>query len=110
MPFKIFNFLIEQEEFLDCIKSKWLETGPLYHSRAALHLFHKKLKSLKFSLRELNINKFGNIRTRTKEAFDELCSCQALVLSNSTTTSFQAEAEAAMRWHCLALIEEKFLL
>lgn len=109
-PFKFFNFLTEHEDFVECIMGKWEETAPLVHSRAALHLFHKKLKSLKYSLRELDQNNFGNIRTREKEAFEELCLCQAQVLSNPTTSDCLTEAEASMRWHRLALIEEKFMM
>lgn len=58
MPFKFFNYLTEQEGFLPTVKSKWEETGPLYHSRASLSRIYQKLKSLKFTLREMNMSQF----------------------------------------------------
>ncbi|KAH0879982.1 hypothetical protein HID58_067376, partial [Brassica napus] len=61
-------------------------------------------------LREINMNNFGNIRNRTKEAFEELCQHQTQVLLNPTSASYFAEAEASTRMQRLTLIEEKFVM
>lgn len=53
-PYKFFNFLIDNADFLPLITRKGDETGPLYHSSSALHKFHQKLKTLKHDLRNLN--------------------------------------------------------
>lgn len=73
-------------------------------------MFHQKLKSLKFVLRELNRNRYGDIHGRTKEAFALLCDAQAQVLANPCANTFLLEAEASRPWHHLATVEEKFLL
>lgn len=56
------------------------------------------------------MNNFGNIRNRTKEAFEELCQHQTQVLLNPTSASYFAEAEASTRMQRLTLIEEKFVM
>lgn len=53
-PFKFFNYLIGNEEFMPLVAHKWAETGPLFHSRTALSRFHQRLKSLKHDIRKLN--------------------------------------------------------
>lgn len=59
--FKFFKYLAEQEEFLFTVKSKWEATDALIHSRTAFNMFHQKLKSLKFALRKLNRNHYGDL-------------------------------------------------
>ena len=46
-PFRFFNYLADHQDFLPLVKEVWDTTEPLHHSRAALSLFHKKLKILK---------------------------------------------------------------
>lgn len=60
-PFKFFNFLTSHPLFLSTVAQVWTEDPPLFHSRVALSLFHRKLKKLKFHIRELNRSKFGDL-------------------------------------------------
>lgn len=100
-PFKFFNYLIGNEEFMPLVAHKWAETGPLFHSRTALSRFHQRLKSLKHDIRKLNRTRYGDLSLRTKKAFEDLCTCQSQVLADPTTETFRAESEAADRWHHL---------
>uniref|UniRef100_A0A1J3EH56 Endonuclease/exonuclease/phosphatase domain-containing protein n=1 Tax=Noccaea caerulescens TaxID=107243 RepID=A0A1J3EH56_NOCCA len=45
-PFRFFHFLADHDSFLPTVSAHWAASGTLYHSRAALQLFHKKLKTL----------------------------------------------------------------
>lgn len=78
-------------EFISTVKSKWDEAGPIFHSRSALTLFHQKLKTLKSAMRAMNRSHYGDIYTKTKKPFEDLCSCQAQALSDPSPTTFGAE-------------------
>ena len=82
--------------------------GRLYHSRAALSDFHRKLKLPKPILRALNRSHYRDISNRTKLAFEELCACQNKVLTVPSSENFAQAAAASDKWNKLARIEEKF--
>lgn len=107
-PFRFFNYLTEDSDFLPTVKRVWDSTQPIYHSRTALSRFHAKLKLLKYDMRMLNKTHYGDLPNRTKAAFEEMCRCQSSALQNPTPASFAAAAEASTRWNKLAAIEEKF--
>lgn len=109
-PFKFFNFLADHKDFPTVVAETWSTTEPLYHSRSALHLFHRKLKLLKPALRLLNKSRFGDIPVRAKEALQNLCDKQEQALANPDTTTFEAVAEATSNWNYWAGIEERFLM
>lgn len=71
-------------------------------------MFHKKLKLLKNDLKALNRTHYGDLPVRTKQAYEHLCHCQNLALSDPSPQTFAAEAEAARRWILLARVEESF--
>lgn len=75
-----------------------LSLSSKFYSRSALLLFHRKLKKLKFSLRALNREKYGDIPKKTKEAFDELCACQNTALLAPNPESFAAVSAASLAW------------
>lgn len=81
-----------------------------FHSRTALTMVHQKLKSLKFAMRTLNRTKYGNLHSRTKQAFEDMCRCQQQVLVDPCPATFRAEEEASQRWNHLAMVEEKLLM
>lgn len=107
-PFRFFNFLAENEEFLPSIQESWSTSTRLYHSRTALSDFHRKLKQLKPVLRALNRTHYGDLPNRTRQAFEELCECQNRVLADPNSENFTQAAEASDKWNRLARIEEKF--
>lgn len=50
-PFRFFNYLVDHPQFHPTVSCIWNENSSLYHSRFALHRFHKQLKHLTFKLR-----------------------------------------------------------
>ncbi|KAL0656100.1 hypothetical protein Bca4012_076684 [Brassica carinata] len=106
-PFRFFNFLTEREEFLPTVAKLWESTETLFHSRASLGLFHKKLKALKFEMRALNRNHYGDLPNRTKQEYEVMCECQNQVLIDPNPLTFAAAVVASDRWNKLARIEEK---
>lgn len=107
-PFKLFNFMVSHSDFLPRVAALRKETPPLYHSRAALTMFHRKLKKLKYTLRELNRTRFGNLPQQTAAAHSCLCSAQDRVLNDPNQINMAAVSEASENWHRLMNIEEKF--
>ena len=107
-PFRFFNYLCDHPDFLTKVKRVWDLTQPIHHSRAALSKLQGKLKLLKFDMRVLNKTHYGDLPNRTKQAFEEMCSCQNEALVNPNPNTFAAAAEASTRWNNLASIEEKF--
>lgn len=106
--FQLFNYLAAHLHFLDIVSEYWNETDPIFHSRSALHLLHRKLKQLKLLLRDLNKRRYGDITKRTRITYDVLCERQRQALENPCTNTFAAEAEAARQWHHYADVEEQF--
>ncbi|KAH0911260.1 hypothetical protein HID58_034581, partial [Brassica napus] len=69
--FSTFQLLFNHNKFIPTLQRIWDLSPPLLHSRMALHLFHMKLKLLKFNLRALN-----RTYTKTREAYVVLCDRQ----------------------------------
>ncbi|KAG7571789.1 Endonuclease/exonuclease/phosphatase superfamily [Arabidopsis suecica] len=107
-PFQFFNHLASHTQFLGIINEVWSETQPLFHSRMDLNLFHKKLKLLKELLRRLNREKYGNLPSKVKEAYDDLSCKQNAAHLNPQASTFAEVTESSERWNHLATIEEQF--
>lgn len=107
-PYRFFNYLAEHKDFFPTVKRVWDTTETIFPSRTALSRFHRKLKLLKQPLWELNKTHYGDLPARTKQAYDELCECQNIVLLDPTPENVARAAEVAERWNVLARIEEKF--
>lgn len=106
-PFRFFNFMAGHPLFLPTVAQVWTETSPLYHSRVTLSLFHKKLKSLKSSLRALNRTQFGNLPLQTAEAYAQFCSLQQVAFDDPTPGNVEAVSVASENWQRFALLEEQ---
>lgn len=98
-PFKFVNYLTEHLDFSAVVSETWNASEPLFHSRSALFLFHRKLKNLKSALRLQNKTRFGNIPCRAKEAFLNLCEKQEQPLSHPDSSSFESVAAALNDWN-----------
>lgn len=79
-PFKFFTHTTSHPRFLEVVDRIWNQTAPLYHSRFALQLFQTKLKSLKFELRALKIDMYGDLPGRVKQAYSDLCEKQTATI------------------------------
>nr|VDC96516.1 unnamed protein product [Brassica oleracea] len=91
-PFKLFNFLIENVEFAP---TNFAASVP------------PEAKGAEAVYTRLNRTHYGDLSSRTKVSFDDLCPCQTQVLINPCTATFQVEYEAATRWYHLSRIEEQ---
>lgn len=93
-PFKFFNHVASHPRFLEVVSRVWNETEPLFHSRSALRRFYEKLKSLKFEMRSLNRDLYGDLPGRVKAAYEDLCAKQTAAMHNPVTSSFEAASDA----------------
>ncbi|KAH0943298.1 hypothetical protein HID58_002935, partial [Brassica napus] len=84
-PFKFFNHLTGHPKFLEVVEWVWNESPPLFHSRSALGMFQEKLKALKFDMRGLNRDLYGDLPGRVKLAYEELCARQTEAMQNPQT-------------------------
>lgn len=100
-PFQLFNYLVDHVQFLPLVTNIWNQSPPLFHSRSALQLFHRKLKH---ELQALNRTHYANIPTRTKAAYEELCHCQEHALTTLDVISFEVVDDASNRWHHLCVL------
>lgn len=107
-PFRFFDFMATHDHFLPTVAQVWSVSGPLYHSRAALSMFHHKLKNLKYHLRALNRTQFGDIPRKAAEAYDQLCLLQNAAISDPSQDNMMALSSATERWNKLSGIEERF--
>ena len=108
-PFKFVNALVDSPEFLPLIEGIWADTEPLFISTSALFRMSKKLKALKFHLRKLSKEKFGDIFKKTSEAYKNLCDAQTKTLEDPIQSNMEVESIAYDRWSLLSRIEEKVL-
>lgn len=107
-PFRFFDFMASHEKFLPTVSQVWSVSGALFHSRAALSIFHQKLKSLKYHLRALNRTQFGNIPRKASEAYNQCCHLQTAANTDPSHENMRALSLASERWHNLAALEERF--
>ena len=107
-PFKFFHHTASHPRFLEVVSRIWSETAPLYHSRSALKLFQDKLKALKYELRGLNRDMFGDLPGKVKHAYNDLCAKQTEAMRNPQTSTFEAASDAWEYWHHISGIEEQF--
>lgn len=107
-PFKFFNHLTGHPKFLEVVERVWNKSPPLFHSRSALGMFQEKLKALKFDMRGLNRDLYGDLPGRVKLAYEELCARQTEAMQNPQTSTFEAASDAWEHWHHISGIEEQF--
>ena len=108
-PFKFTNTLITISGYHEEVGDFWKKSPQLYHSTSAMHMLSKRLKELKPQLRRMGKRVYGDITVRTKEAFKNLCDCQAATMIQPTSQSVDLEAEAYAKWQRLSNIEEGYL-
>ncbi|KAH0872078.1 hypothetical protein HID58_069440, partial [Brassica napus] len=94
--------------FLEVVASSWSSLAPLYQSRTALKLFHSKLKNLKSVLGQLNREMFGDLPSRVKQAYEDLCVKQTEAMNSPSKETFEEASAAWEHWHHIYGIEEQF--
>lgn len=88
--------------------SSWSSLAPLYQSRTALKLFHSKLKNLKSVLGQLNREMFGDLPSRVRQAYEDLCVKQTEAMNSPSKETFEEASAAWEHWHHIYGIEEQF--
>ena len=104
-PFKFYNFLLKNEEFLNVVADIWFSINVV-----GSYMFgvSKKLKALKKPIKDFSRLNYSGIELRTKEAYELLLRCQDLTLANPTGTNAVSELEAERKWLALSSAEESF--
>jgi len=104
-PFKFYNFLLKNEEFLNVVADIWFSINVVgsYMFRVS-----KKIKALKKPIKDFSRLNYSGIELRTKEAYELLLRCQDLTLANPTGTNAVSELEAQRKWLALSSAEESF--
>lgn len=51
---------------------------------------------------------FGDLPTRVKQAYDDLCAKKTIAMESPDTSSFEAASDAWEHWHHISGIEEQF--
>ncbi|KAJ0262185.1 hypothetical protein HA466_0051620 [Hirschfeldia incana] len=104
-PFRFFNLLTKNSQFLDVVKGSWLMAG----SRAfTLRDFCFKLKSMKRPMKTLHRDNYSDIEKRVQAAEASLNSAQLIALDDPTPINVQVEVWAKDLWISLRLAEESF--
>ncbi|KAJ0231661.1 hypothetical protein HA466_0297770 [Hirschfeldia incana] len=104
-PFKFYNLLIRNSEFLEVVKESWISAGPRAFT---LRTFCFKLKSMKRPMKTLHRENYSDIEKRVHLAEDKLNSAQLAALNDPTPSNVQMEVLAKDLWISLRLAEESF--
>lgn len=80
-------------EFEKLMRDYWSETDSLFLSTSAMFRLTKKLKSLKFPLRELSKRKLGDLPRRVKEAFEILCEKQRKTMDQPSVEAIERKVK-----------------
>jgi len=104
-PFKFYNFLLNNEEFLNVVIENWYSTNVV-----GSHMFRvsKKLKALKKPIKDFSRLNYSGIELRTKEAHEWFLRRQDLTLANASDLNAALELEAQRKWLLLSSAEESF--
>lgn len=108
-PFKFVNVVAGPEGFLPMMSQYWMATELIYSSTSSLYRFSKKLKNLKPEIRTLAKESMGNLTTKMKEAYAELCLKQEQCMQNPSERNSEEENRAYERWDKVSGLEENFL-
>ncbi|KAG7595163.1 Endonuclease/exonuclease/phosphatase superfamily [Arabidopsis thaliana x Arabidopsis arenosa] len=106
-PFKFFNFLLRNPEFLNLIRDSWYSLNVV---GSAMFRVSKKLKALKKPIKDFSKLNYSNLELRTKEAHDTLLHFQNLTLADPSVANAEQELDAERKWHVLSSAEESFFL
>lgn len=105
-PFKFYNLLLKNEDFLPMICYHWFSINVV---GSAMFRLSRKLKLLKKEIRAFSRLNYSCIELRVQEAHADLLQLQAMTLDNPTTMNDRLELEAQEKWTTLAKAEESFL-
>ncbi|XP_010462886.1 PREDICTED: uncharacterized protein LOC104743514 [Camelina sativa] len=105
-PFKFLTMLNKNPDFAPLVNSWW---SALAFDCSKMLKVAKKLKALKRVIKDFSNENYSHLEKRVKEAFEELQSCQQILLASPSSQALHLEREAHRRWCTLANAEESFL-
>lgn len=106
IPFRFYNFLLLDGEFLLIITWLWFSTNIV---GSEMFRVSKKLKALKNPIRSFNGDHYSNLEKWAEEALTSLNQIQQDLLSSPTVALAEAEAEAQRKLGILLNAEQVFL-
>lgn len=106
-PFKFFNYLLKNSEFLNLIREHWYTVNVVGSN---MYRVSRKLKALKKPIKDFSRLNYSDLEKRTKEAHDILLSSQGLTLADPSLFNASQELEAQRKWQILSSAEESFFL
>ncbi|WZY76441.1 hypothetical protein YC2023_022825 [Brassica napus] len=106
IPFRFYNFLLLDGEFLPMIAWLWFSTNIV---GSEMFRVSKKLKALKNPIRSFNRDHYSNLEKRAEEAQTSLNQIQQDLLSSPSVALAEAEAEAQRKLGILLNAEQVFL-
>ncbi|KAG7551508.1 Reverse transcriptase domain [Arabidopsis thaliana x Arabidopsis arenosa] len=104
-PFKFYNFLLQNQDFLPLVAEHWFSFNVIGSSMLRVSL---KLKLLKNIIRSFSRDNYSDLEKRVSEAHDLLLHLQNRTLASPTTENAVEELEAERKWHILLKAEESF--
>ncbi|KAG7548232.1 Reverse transcriptase domain [Arabidopsis suecica] len=104
-PFRFFNFLLQNPEFIHVIRELWYSFNVV---GSAMYRVSKKLKQLKSHIKSFSRDNYSDLEKRVVEAHELVLDCQQLTLSDPSALHAAYELEATRKWHILLRAEESF--
>lgn len=106
-PFKFFNFLLQNPDFIATITEEWFSINV---RGSAMYRLAEKLRILKKCIREFSKDNYLDLEKRVAEAHQDLLLRQKKMLQQPTTINAEMEMWAQLKWQELACAEQSFLL
>ena len=106
-PFKFFNFLLQNPDFIASITEEWFSINV---RGSAMYRLAEKLRILKKCIREFSKDNYLDLEKRVAEAHQDLLLRQKKMLQQPTTINAEMEMWAQLKWQELACAEQSFLL
>ncbi|KAL0884326.1 hypothetical protein Bca101_008307 [Brassica carinata] len=104
-PFRFYNFIINNPDFLDMICSSWFSINV---TGSAMFRVARKLKLLKQYIKDFSKLNYSGIEKRTAQALDNLLCAQNTMLANPSPTNAAVELQAMHEWEELSTAESAF--
>lgn len=104
-PFRFFNYLLKNPEFLPLICVNWFS---LNVTGTAMFRVSQKLKALKQVIGEFSKQNYSDLEKRTQEAHDSLIEAHSRMLDNPSLANADIELEQHRKWAILSTAEESF--
>ncbi|KAG2331073.1 hypothetical protein Bca52824_002253 [Brassica carinata] len=106
-PFRFYNFLLHNEQFLDHLTELWYS---LNVNGSAMLTIAKKLKLIKSDIRTFSRDNYSNLERRVQEAHNRLLTAQQSLLQWPSEATALTERTAMEEWQILSKAEESFLI